>query len=114
MYSRRIRAWAFVAFVVLFAVALSTTVRSHSDDPKLLYRMAPYHGPSYQASGGTAASVTFDADNVRLLSWFPLNTIPGAPTSANDCWGYVAPSGREYALIGLSNGTGVYEVTVPA
>ncbi|MEQ1895295.1 MAG: choice-of-anchor B family protein, partial [Planctomycetota bacterium] len=31
----------------------------------------------------------------------------------NDCWGYTSPSGREYAIIGLSNGTGFVEVTDP-
>lgn len=32
---------------------------------------------------------------------------------ADDCWGYVSPSGREYAIIGLSHGTAFVEVTSP-
>lgn len=35
-------------------------------------------------------------------------------TSGNDCWGYVSPSGREYALIGLSNQVAFVDITNPA
>jgi choice-of-anchor B domain-containing protein len=33
---------------------------------------------------------------------------------AEDSWGYVSPSGREYAIVGLSTGTGFVEITDPA
>jgi len=33
--------------------------------------------------------------------------------NANDCWGYVSATGREYALIGLSNGTAFVDITDP-
>jgi len=29
----------------------------------------------------------------------------------NDCWGYTAPDGREYALLGVSNGTSIVDIT---
>ena len=29
----------------------------------------------------------------------------------NDCWGYVAPDGREYALLGVQNGTSIVDIT---
>ncbi|HEX9794798.1 MAG TPA: choice-of-anchor B family protein [Planctomycetota bacterium] len=32
----------------------------------------------------------------------------------NDCWGYTAPDGREYAIIGTNNGTAFYNVVNPA
>lgn len=102
------------ALLLLVAAAV---VRSHPDDPKLLDRMAPFAGPVYRASGpgpNPLASTTFESDGVRLMAWFPLNNFPGAPTSGNDCWSHVSPSGREYALVGLSNGVGVVDVTVPA
>ena len=54
----------------------------------------------------------FTSSNVSLLGWKVLSDFAGS-TSASDCWGYTAPSGREYALIGLSNGTGFVEVTDP-
>ncbi|MCH7792776.1 MAG: choice-of-anchor B family protein [Planctomycetes bacterium] len=31
-----------------------------------------------------------------------------------DCWGYVSPSGREYAIVGVSAGTAFVEITDPA
>ena len=40
---------------------------------------------------------------------------PGAlgSSGASDCWGYVAPSGREYAIICTTNGNAFVEVTDP-
>lgn len=35
-------------------------------------------------------------------------------SSGNDCWGYVSPSGREYALAGLNNKVAVVEITTPS
>ena len=35
-------------------------------------------------------------------------------SSANDCWGYVSPSGREYALTCTFNGTVFVEITDPS
>ncbi len=33
--------------------------------------------------------------------------------SYNDCWGYVDPNGREYAILGAMNGTFFFDVTDP-
>lgn len=55
----------------------------------------------------------FPAANVTLLSWVPLNQFPNDQRSGNDCWGYVSPSGREYALFGMQSGFSVLEVTDP-
>jgi choice-of-anchor B domain-containing protein len=59
------------------------------------------------------AGTTYDASGVDLLSHTPLNAFSGSNTAANDLWGYVSPTGREYAFIGLENGTGFVEVTFP-
>jgi choice-of-anchor B domain-containing protein len=67
--------------------------------------------PAPRASG--VGSVPFTASGVQLVGWKPLTEFAGNNVSGNDCWGYTAPSGREYALIGLSNGTGFVEVTDP-
>lgn len=32
----------------------------------------------------------------------------------NDCWGYTAPDGREYALLGARSGTSIIDITDPA
>jgi choice-of-anchor B domain-containing protein len=56
----------------------------------------------------------FPSDNVTLLSHMPPESFPGAPERGNDCWGYVSPSGREYALMGMRNGIAVVEITAPS
>ena len=53
-------------------------------------------------------------DNVTPLSQVALEDFPGQPTRGNDCWGYVSPSGREYALMGLKNEVAVVEITSPS
>ena len=63
--------------------------------------------------GLNKAGTTFAANGIRLMAWFPVTTFNAANTSGNDVWGYVSPSGREYALMGLSNGTGFVDVTNP-
>jgi len=63
------------------------------------------------ANGG-AQAIQFASNGIQLMSWLSLNDLGGA-ANANSCWGYVAPSGREYALLGLSNGTAFVEVTDP-
>lgn len=56
----------------------------------------------------------FPSENVTLLSQVALEDFPGQPIRGNDCWGYVSPSGREYALMGLYNEVAVVEVTSPS
>jgi choice-of-anchor B domain-containing protein len=60
--------------------------------------------------GGPAAA-QFESENVSLHAWINLNTLGAA--SGNDCWGYTSPSGREYALMGVSNALKVVEITNP-
>ncbi|MEM1179072.1 MAG: choice-of-anchor B family protein [Acidobacteriota bacterium] len=61
-------------------------------------------------SGGMAD--IFPCDNVDLLAHLPLADIGGG--SGNDMWGWKdEASGREFALIGRSNGTSFIEVTDP-
>ena len=64
-------------------------------------------------SAGLCGGEVFESLNVDLLSQIPLNGFASNPSSANDCWGYVSPSGREYALMGLRNAMAVVEITDP-
>ncbi|MCZ6734253.1 MAG: choice-of-anchor B family protein [Planctomycetota bacterium] len=64
--------------------------------------------------GLTQAGAQFTSDNVNLLSQIPLSGFPSNPTSANDCWGYTSPSGREYALMGVRDALVVVEITTPS
>ncbi len=51
--------------------------------------------------------------NMEILGWVPPTDFPGPSNNANDCWGYVSDSGREYALVGLSRAFAFVEVTDP-
>lgn len=55
----------------------------------------------------------YDMEGATLLSRVPLDAFSGGSRSANTVWGYVSPSGREYAILGLSLGTGFVDVTDP-
>lgn len=55
----------------------------------------------------------YPANGVRLLSHIGLPLFPGSPTTGAAIYGYTSPSGREYATIGLRNGTGIVEITNP-
>ncbi len=57
---------------------------------------------------------TFDALNVTVIGQVPLDQFPTLPTGGADIWGYVSPTGREYAIMGHRNGTAFIEVTDPA
>ncbi len=124
------------ASATLLLLAASSVVAVHDDDPKLLDRTAPYAGPGFRpgallqtalpvgAAGLGAGApllgglddghLDFDRQGVSLLAWLPLGELDPGAFSGNDCWGYVAPSGREYALMGCSNGTAFVEVSTPS
>jgi len=63
--------------------------------------------------GTRPAPAQFASENVDLLAQVPLSAFPSNPANGNDCWGYVSPSGREYALMGLSDALAVVEITDP-
>ncbi len=107
---------AVFAGMFLGLVASPSTVSGQDDDRrKLMDQIVPVYGPlvsgPLKPENGRIAE--FDAHNVTLLSWMPLNLFPDTQISANVCWGYVSPSGREYILLGLRRGTAVLEVTNP-
>ena len=64
-------------------------------------------------SGGFAAE--YPCQGIDFISRVPLSSFNGNPASAANLWGYVdLDDNREYAIIGLRNGTGIVEVTDPA
>jgi choice-of-anchor B domain-containing protein len=103
------------------AFSLGTFATGDEDGAKRRDRRPAYDGPGYvggqwtdggDGPGGGVAGA-FDAKNITLLSWLPLNMFEGNSASAADLWGYVSPSGREYAIVGLERGTAFVEVTDP-
>ena len=74
-------------------------------------RRSQHHSVAVSPRGPTTG---FQAEGVLLFDWLPLFEFGPGVTSGNSCWGYTSPSGREYALMGLSTGTSFVEVTDPA
>ena len=99
---------------MLVGMTLVVAAIAHEDDPKDQNNEPPFFGPIWRASEGGIAGETFSSSGVQLQAWFPFTAISAAATSASDSWGYVSPSGREYAILGMSNGTAFVEVTNPA
>jgi len=92
---------------------LASTAHAHEEDwRKLADRGTPHVGPIVTAETADASRLR-SGFGVSLLSQVPVNNFPGSSIDVNDCWGYVAPSGREYALVGLQCGLGVVEITDP-
>lgn len=101
-----------------FALLVPSLASAHEDDRKILDRKPPFRGEAWRASqptsGGALAASAFQSSGVSLQSWLPLSVFGSNQVSGASCYGYTSPSGREYALISLSNGTGFVEVTDPA
>jgi len=95
--------------VGLFCIA---TLFAH-DDLFEEDRQPPYVGPGMLNPDTGRAILNFPAENVTLLAWLPIPDLDPTAFAANDCWGYVSPSGREYALIGTSGATNFVDVTNP-
>ena len=70
-------------------------------------------GAEVQCEDGTAGA--WACDQVDLAAFLPLGDMGGVRgTRANDLWGWTDPeSGREYALVGRSDGTAFVDVTDP-
>ncbi|MCW5518323.1 choice-of-anchor B family protein [Aureitalea sp. L0-47] len=81
---------------------------------KILYLIAVLFGSTMIAqipcSGGTAAG--FPCSNFKLMGQIPLSFMDAS--AGNDSWGWTDPqSGKEYALVGLSNGTAFIDISDP-
>ncbi len=100
---------------LLLSLACGSVANAHDDDyRKLLDLQPPVFGPIWTADGESQERGLFDFQNMTLLANIPLNNFTGLnTTSGNDCWGYVAPSGREYVIMGVEGGYGFVEITDP-
>jgi choice-of-anchor B domain-containing protein len=86
----------------------------------LLGKGSAFEGISLmQKSQGTSECLNgeaagFSCDNIALLSHVALTEFPTLPTAANDIWGHTdLNTGKEYAIIGLSNAISVVDVSQP-
>jgi choice-of-anchor B domain-containing protein len=78
-------------------------------------------GTALQAEATAAVPCTqgaagqFPCRNIDFVAQVPLSQFSSRPTSAANLWGFLDVSDlREYAVIGLRNGTAIVEVTDPA
>ncbi len=68
--------------------------------------------PAVPCTSGLAG--VYPCSKIDLLSHVSLGQFSSNPTAANDIWGFVDRNdNREYAIIGLANGTAVVDVTDP-
>ncbi|MFU8829564.1 MAG: choice-of-anchor B family protein, partial [Phycisphaerales bacterium] len=106
-----------IAFSVLaigtLLLTTGQTASAHPDDPKVLDRMPPVVAEAYRRDDPQRGTPEFDSLDVELLSWLPINVFNTGANGAADIWGYTSPSGREYALLTLSNALSFVEVTNP-
>ncbi len=106
-------------FAVLLCVSatVQAQIRSRPDyAPEALARSAALQavaGAEIACVGGRAAS--FPCEGVDLLSFMPIGSLGGAAgVHLNDLWGWTDPAtGREYALVGRTDGTAFVDVTDP-
>lgn len=76
----------------------------HEQEPEAARHFTP-------CDGGFAGGYPCDA--VDLLEFLPKSAM-GNPSNVNDLWGWTDPvSGREFALVGTSDGTAFVEITDP-
>jgi choice-of-anchor B domain-containing protein len=109
---------SFKSVRIAWAAALATTsvasiATAHQDDPKIFDRTPPYVGPAFRAAFDTMHAVGFPAVGIELMANLPNGEFDDHG-NANDCWGYTSPTGREYAILCLTAGTGFVEITTPA
>ena len=99
---------------LLGAILLTGTTLAHEDDPKASHVPIPNTIGAYSETDGPAQRNALGAisEGVVLRSAIPLSGL-GNAISGSDCWGYVSPSGREYALVTVYDGMFVYEITDP-
>ena len=75
--------------------------------------MTAVSGETVSCEEGTA--LDYACTDVDLVAFLPLAELGAGPTSiANDIWGWTDPrTGREYVLLGKSNGTSFVDITNP-
>ena len=98
----------------LALLLMGGTALAHEDDPKANRVPIPNTIGAYDESDGPAQRNLLGgiSEGVILRSSIPLSGL-GNAVSGSDCWGYVSPSGREYALVTVYDGMFVYEITDP-
>ena len=64
-------------------------------------------------AGEAAYLGLYPSQNVTFLARVAVSQMDPGSADANDCWGYVSPTGREIAIIGLRDATSFVDITSP-
>ncbi|MBW8002407.1 MAG: choice-of-anchor B family protein [Planctomycetes bacterium] len=108
---------SILLLAMAFMILAPLSVRADNDDNKEADAQPRYEGPGFRYGTDESPPIVFDSEGVDLLAWLPLpefdSHIGKLVNKANDIWGYVSNSGREYAIIGLGEGVAFVEVTTP-
>ena len=100
--------------LALFATGCSTTTVTMVDD---MPDPAPTPGDMAMVSecvdgAASAEGSTFECSNVDLVAYVPLEAFDA--DQLNDIWGWTdSETGKEYAIVGLANGTEFIDISNP-
>ncbi|GJM19306.1 MAG: hypothetical protein DHS20C14_15190 [Phycisphaeraceae bacterium] len=115
MNQTRTRTPAVRSIVACTALSLAAGLTGAHDEDwrKLLDKIGAVEGPIWTLGDPVARDGGFASSGITCLAHLPPNNFSAGSAEAQDCWGYVSGSGREYAIICLSNGFGFVEITDP-
>src|SRR5262245_33578327 len=72
-------------------------------------------GGGSEAPAGPSLTPPGTSRNMTLLAHLDGGSLSGgAPVQGSGCWGYTAPDGRRFALVGTSGGLSIVEVSQPS
>lgn len=101
VYNKPLRTLALYSFVTLLLVL-----------PVTFHSLSSESNAAKPCIGGQSGP--FSCSKITLQAQIPLSRFSSQPRSVSNLWGYVdLDDHREYAIIGLSNGTAVVDVTKP-
>ncbi len=115
--SKKFRVYILTCLIFLVASLLFSAKAFHDEGPPI------GGGPNGQPNGQALVAMgktpcvngmagTFPCHNIDLASFLPLSDIGGG--TVNDLWGWTDPvTGKEYAIVGRSNGTSFVDISNP-
>ncbi len=108
----RLAAAFLICFFVIDAHAQDDLKGRLRQRPEPAKNLSSVTGARTACVGGNAAG--FACDNVDLLAFMTLADLGGAGQDTNDIWGWTdAQTGKEYALVGMENGTAFVDISDP-
>ena len=113
MLHRLQRLWALVFLLAAPSAALAQQPVYLDAPPAEALEAGPaVLGARVACTGGTASG--YACQGIDLMAFLPIASMGGAGARLNDIWGWTDPqTGREYAIVGRTDGTAFVDVTLP-